>query len=123
MMKPIHSLILRYALIAPLLLLIAACNPQQDDNWLVGQLESDRIEITSEFAEPIVSISVKEGQMVDADTVLLEQNSERVDNRLAEATAHSAQLQARLDELIRGPRKEKILAAQAKLQGIQSERD
>ncbi len=102
---------------------LGACSQQQDETWLVGQLESDRVEITAEFPEPIVSIPVKEGQAVKAGTLLLQQNQDRKATAITAAKANAAQIQARLDELIRGPRQEKILAAQAALQGAKSERD
>lgn len=104
------------------MLLLTGCNPSTSNDWLVGQLESDRIEITAEFAEPITAIAVREGQPVTAGSLLLQQNSERKNAQIAEANARVAQYQARLDELIRGPRREKILAAQAALEGASNER-
>ena len=52
-----------------------------------------------------------------ADQALVEQNDRRARTRLAEATANVAQLQARLDELVRGPRAELVTAARANLEG------
>lgn len=99
------------------LLSVAACQPEQETTRIVGQLESDRIELTAESAEAVVVRLVKEGQEVAAGTVLIRQDSDRLLAQLAELEAAHGQYQARLDELIRGPRKEQILAAQANMDG------
>ena len=86
-------------------------------NRIVGQLESDRIEITAEFAEPIVERRVREGDTVAAGQLLMQQNTDRIDARIAETTAVLEERKARLAELTRGPRSEKIVAARANLEG------
>ncbi len=102
--------------------LLVACGNETDDNArVVGQLASDRIELTAEIAEPITEIPVAEGARVTAGTVLLRQDRSRAEARLAEAVAGVAEAQARLDELTRGPRSERIVAARANLDG--AERD
>ncbi len=103
------------------LTLLAACGSDRDLNRAVGELASDRIELTAEFDEPIVEIAVAEGQRVSAGQVLLRQDDTRVKARLAEAEAALAQQQARLDELVRGPRSEQITAARANLEGAVEE--
>lgn len=100
---------------------LAACGEGPDDQRLVGQLESDRIEITAESAEPIVHRAVIEGEAVTAGQVIIEQDTTRVAARVAEAEATLLQVQARLDELIRGPRRELILAAKANVHGAEKE--
>lgn len=100
---------------------LAACGQGADDNRLVGQLESDRIEITAETSEPIVRRAVSEGEAVTAGQVIIEQDTVRVAARVAEAEATLQQFQARLDELIRGPRRELIIAAQASVHGAEKE--
>lgn len=96
---------------------IAACSDNENPNIAVGELASDRIELTAESNEPIVAIHVAEGDEVTAGQVLVEQDSRRAAARLAEAEAALGQLQARLDELVRGPRAELIRAARANVEG------
>ena len=100
---------------------LLACDTANDDSRVVGQLESDRIEIRSEVFEPIVEIAVTEGQPVSKGDLLLRQDDTRILARIDETEAALAQSQARLDELVRGPRKEKIDAARANVGGARRE--
>lgn len=99
------------------LLSIAACDSADDAYRVVGELASDRIELTAESSEPIVDVSVREGDSVAAGDVLLRQDDSRARSRLVEAEASLAERQARLDELVRGPRAEQIAAARANVEG------
>jgi HlyD family secretion protein len=110
-------------LLALSLALIAACGDGESPYRVVGELTSDRIEITSETSEPITSIAVSEGEPVQAGQVLIEQDGRRAAARLAEAEAALQQAQARLDELVRGPRKEQIDGARANVEGANQELD
>ncbi len=94
-----------------------ACAPADDVNQVVGELVSDRIELTAEFSEAIVDIAVAEGSSVSKDQVLLRQNDERAQARLADAEAVHLQAKARLEELLRGPRSEQIAAGRATVEG------
>jgi HlyD family secretion protein len=96
---------------------LVACAPAQDMNRVVGELASDRIELTAEFNEAIVEIAVAEGSSVSKDQVLLRQNDQRALARLADVEAAYLQAKARLDELLRGPRGEQISAARAAVEG------
>jgi HlyD family secretion protein len=96
---------------------VAACGSEDDRDRVVGELASDRIELTAEFNEAIVEIVVAEGDEVSAGDVLLRQDDARSKARLAEAEANYQQAQARMDELLRGPRREKIVAARATVEG------
>ncbi|NCF14473.1 MAG: HlyD family efflux transporter periplasmic adaptor subunit [Gammaproteobacteria bacterium] len=98
-------------------LALAGCGSDKEPNRVVGELTSDRYELTAEVAEPITTINIAEGESVAADQVLLSQDDTRARARLAEATAALAQQQARLDELVRGPRAEQIAAARANVEG------
>jgi len=98
-------------------LLLAACDSDGDKFRIVGELASDRIELTAEAAEPITEILVAEGQQVTQGQILLRQDARRASARLAEAEAFVRQAQARLDELVRGPRSEKIAAGRANVDG------
>lgn len=104
-------------------ILLSACGGDGAANRLVGELASDRIELTAEVSEPIVEIPVAEGEWVSAGQLLARQNDERALARLAEAAAALEQAQARLDELVRGPRSEQIRAAQAAVDGAERELD
>jgi HlyD family secretion protein len=107
----------RHYLMIVTLAAITACGDSENPNVAVGELASDRIELTAETNEPIVAIHVAEGDRVSAGQILVEQDSRRADARLAEAEAALAQLQSRLDELVRGPRAELIKAARANVEG------
>jgi len=101
--------------------LLSACGAPDDTARVVGELASDRIELSAEFNEPIVEILAAEGAAVTAGQLLLRQDDTRAVARLKEADAALAQQQARLDELLRGPRAEQIAAARANLEGATRE--
>lgn len=100
---------------------LLACSGDEPRRTVIGELASDRIELTAEFAEPIVAIAVAEGEVVSEGQLLLSQDKSRAKARLTQAEAALAQSQARLDELVRGPRQEKIAAARANLDGATKE--
>ena len=104
-------------------LLSTACSSESDTNRIVGELASDRVELTAEAAEPILEILVAEGQQVEKGQLLLRQDTRRAVAKLAEANAAMLQSQARLDELVRGPRSEQIAAARANVAGAAKELD
>lgn len=95
----------------------AACSTDDDARLLVGQLESDRVEITAEFAEPIIERAVQEGESVKTGQVLIRQDTSRIDARIEAAQARLAETLARLAEMTRGPRQEQINAARANVDG------
>lgn len=99
------------------LLVVPACGSDDQAGRVVGQLASDRIELSAESGEPITRIAVPEGAVVAAGDVLVVQDDARAAARLAEADALLGQAQARLDELVRGPRTEMIAAARANVEG------
>lgn len=103
-------------------LLLAACSADEQGLRVVGQLASDRIELSAEVGEPIVHFAVDEGTPVAAGDVLARQDTRRAEARLAESTAAVAEARARLDELLRGPRGEQIAAARASFEGATNER-
>lgn len=102
-------------------LMISACDPSSNGDHVVGELASDRIELTAENSEPVVEILVAEGEAVMAGQVLMRQDNARATARLAESDAALGQAQARLDELVRGPRSEQISAARANMDGATDE--
>lgn len=96
---------------------LASCDNSDNLNLVVGELASDRIELIAEVNEPILEILVAEGEGVTAGQLILRQDDTRASARLREAEAAVGQAQARLDELVRGPRKEQIAQARANLAG------
>lgn len=98
-------------------LMIAACGDTASEYNVVGELASDRLELIAEVNEPILEILVAEGETVTAGQLILRQDDARAQARLAEADAAMQQAQARLDELVRGPRQEQISQARANLDG------
>lgn len=102
-------------------LFLAGCGAADNPDLVVGELASDRIELTAETNEPITAIRVTEGAAIAANQVLVEQDARRAAARLAEAEAVLGQVQARLDELVRGPRAELINAARANVEGATRE--
>ena len=44
---------------AVLALLLVACESSTQDNSVVGELSSDRVEVTAEFGEPITAIGAQ----------------------------------------------------------------
>ncbi|MEQ8206902.1 MAG: HlyD family efflux transporter periplasmic adaptor subunit, partial [Woeseia sp.] len=105
-----------------LTLVLSGCDSHTEQP-LVGQLASDRIELTAEFAEPVTARHVSEGTRVSAGDVLISQDTARIDAQLRELRALAEQQQARLDELTRGPRSEQIAAARASTDGTRRDVD
>lgn len=99
----------------------AACSADDDARLLVGQLESDRVELTAEFSEPIIERAVQEGESVRIGQVLIRQDTSRIDARIEAAEARLAETRARLAEMTRGPRQEQINAARANVDGAVKE--
>jgi HlyD family secretion protein len=107
-------------LLLSLTLLLAAGCQRNTVSDVVGTLERDRIELTAEAAEPIVSIAVREGESVAAGQVILTLDTRRMQAQFDQASALLAQQEARLAELERGPRSELITQARAQAAGAES---
>ena len=112
---------MKYSLwfIPVLLLTLTACN-NTDETFMVGTLERDRVEVSVESNEPIIAIHVKDGQMMNAGDLILEQDPARLENLLAQQIALRDQAAGRLAELQRGPRPETIREARAQLESTQA---
>jgi HlyD family secretion protein len=82
---------------------------------LVGTLEWDRVAVTAELAEPVLSWAVAEGDRVETGAVLLELDARRQDARIAEARSQLAAMEARFTEATHGARIETIDTARANL--------
>lgn len=103
-----------------LALVLYACGYREDPH-AVGILEWDRIELVAEANEPIVEIHAREGDLLIAGQPILRLDSSRIEAQLDEARGSREQSAARLAELQRGPRSERIKEAQARLRGTESE--
>jgi HlyD family secretion protein len=85
----------------------------------VGTLERDRIELIAEASEPILAIPVREGDAVAAGDLVVRLDPERFAARARRAEGARDLAQARLDELARGPRRERIAEGRARLAGAE----
>jgi len=90
---------------------------------ILGALEWDRIAVTAELAEPVLSWAVAEGERVEAGTVILELDARRQDARIAEALSQVAVTEAQLAELTHGARIETIDAARANVARARAARE
>ena len=115
-MRPFATAALLVALITT-----SGCSDPEAQFLAVGELASDRVELIAESNEPIVQILVAEGTEVTAGQLLIRQDPARASAELAEAAAALRQAEARLAELVRGPRAEQIEAARANLYGAEQE--
>jgi len=118
-MKPSTLTSLALALAA---LLLASCE-RETENFMVGTLERDRIELKVESSEPIVSIDVRDGQTVVPGDLVLTQDPARALQRLQQLAGLRDQAAARLAELKRGPREETIREARANLEATRVQRN
>ncbi len=103
-----------------LLCLLAACGRDPGAIPAVGTLERDRIELTAEANEPIVALQAHEGDALAAGDVVLTLDPRRLAAQVAHAQALRDELGARLAELERGPRAERIREARARLAETES---
>ncbi|WP_136068605.1 HlyD family secretion protein [Modicisalibacter radicis] len=115
-MRPLKCLLSALTLCLPILL--AGCDGP--DEGLPGTVEWDRIDILADVSEPVVALSVHEGDQVQRGQLLLRLDPRRVQAQLDTARANLASLQATLDELRHGARQETIDAARAALAEAQS---
>lgn len=92
----------------------------RNNDHVIGTLEWDRIELVAEANEPISSIAVKEGQQVKQGQVLVQLDTQRMQAQWDEARAAEAVAAARLAELQRGTRSERLVDATARLQGAEN---
>ncbi len=108
------------ALLLLLTALLPACSPAAPEK-LVGTLERDRIELVAETNEPISSRHVRDGDTVRAGDLIAQQDTSRLQARLQQQQAGRDQAAGRLAELVRGPRAERILEAEARLASAQAQ--
>jgi len=99
------------------MLLLLGCGPDEPSTRVVGILEWDRVELIAEASEPIVEIPANEGDWVEPGQVLVRLDPARLLARLNDAAASRDRAAARLLELERGPRTERIQEAAARFKG------
>ncbi|MCP5143921.1 MAG: HlyD family efflux transporter periplasmic adaptor subunit [Gammaproteobacteria bacterium] len=99
--------------VATLALMVAGCDNGGSTNVAMGTLERDRIELSADTDEAIVEINVREGDAVASGEQLLRQDDARLQAQLEIARAQNAVAQARLDEVLAGPRRQAIEMAEA----------
>ncbi len=102
-----------------LLILLSGCSNSDTPLPLVGTLERDRLELIAEAREAILEIPVTEGQTVTEGQLLARLDASLYEAQVSELQAVVEQSQQRLAELVRGPRKETIAQAEARLAGAQ----
>jgi HlyD family secretion protein len=100
-----------------LVIVAVACDNEETALPLVGTLEQDRLELVAEANERIVEVHVSEGQRVEEGELLarLDSSAQKAEVKAVAAARERAAQQ--LAELIRGPREERIRAAEARLRG------
>jgi HlyD family secretion protein len=87
---------------------------------IVGTVERDRLQLVAEAQEPIVELAVREGQAVEAGALLVRLDEARYRAQLEGLKAQRAQADARLADLVQGPRRQEISQAQARLASAES---
>lgn len=98
--------------------LLVACEDGDRDVVAVGTIERDRVELIAEASEPIVDIAVREGQDVSAGDVVMTLDQRRLNAQVERAEGARDRAMARLAELERGPRSERIEEARAAAAGL-----
>lgn len=112
----------RPATLLCLLLVLTACQGEET-TFMVGTLERDRIDLVVESNEPITRIAVADGARVAIGDTVVAQDDARARARLEQMRGQSDQAEARLAELVRGPRPELIDEARARLDSSRASRD
>jgi len=110
---------LRALLLVSVACALGACSDSYDDQ-ILGTLERDRLELIAESNEPIVEISVREGDAVAAGATLMRQELGSMQARLDQAIAARNVAQHRLAELVKGPRAQEIAEARAAFDSARS---
>ncbi len=106
------------SLVSLLLLASLAC-AEGGPPAAVGTLERDRLDLVAEASEPVMQRPHQEGTYVEAGTLLVRLDPTRAAAQLAQAESARARAAARLAELVRGPRQQRIREARAQLRGAE----
>jgi HlyD family secretion protein len=107
------------ASLAACVIALAAC--AKGPPRALGTLEYDRITVPAPVAERIVSIDVREGERIDAGTVLLTLDRTRVEAETQASQAEAQRQRDALAELEAGARSEQVRQARASLAAAQAD--
>ncbi|MGB5817498.1 MAG: HlyD family efflux transporter periplasmic adaptor subunit [Thermoanaerobaculia bacterium] len=107
----------RCLLVSLFLVTLAGCEQEDSPLPIVGTLERDRLELVAEAQEQIVEVLVTEGDRVQKEQLLVRLEAGVFEAKLEEARAAGQRAEQRHAELVRGPRKERIQEARARLDG------
>ena len=99
---------------------LAGCG-EPEATIAVGTLERDRAELRAPVMETVIETHVDDGATVEKGQLLLRLDPRRTESRLAAAAANLAAAEARLAEIRRGARSERIEQAQAALAAARSQ--
>lgn len=111
---------LRVILIVVGCIALAACSDKAYEGQILGTLERDRLELVAESNEPIVEVTVREGDAVAAGATLMRQELGAMQARLDQAAAARNVAERRLAELVKGPRAQEITEARAAQESARS---
>jgi len=100
---------------------LIACSGDTEPQLVLGTLEWDRVELRARESEIITEAVVKQGQRVESQQLLLQLDSTLAQTRLDGAIAARERARARLDEVLRGPRVQQVVAARAVREGAESQ--
>jgi len=100
--------------LAALLVALRWSQAQSEPFHVSGFLEADEIRVGSRVGGRVAQVHVDEGSQVAAGDVLVELEPFDLSERRAEQAARVAALEARLAELVAGPRRQEIEAARAR---------
>ena len=101
-------------------ILLTHCGESVHEPVAVGTLERDRIELIAEAQERVLDLAVREGDVVKKGDLLVKLDDSQMQARLARAASAQQGADARLRELVRGPRREHIAEAEARLAAAES---
>jgi HlyD family secretion protein len=104
-----------------LALATGACTVPKDEDFLIGVLERDRIELVASATEPLFELTVREGELVSRGQVLARLDDRRAAARLAAAEAAVRRAEAVIAELERGARSERVAGLKAELSADRAE--
>lgn len=107
----------RCLLLALVLVGFAGCEQDSSPLPIVGTLERDRLELVAEAQERIVEVLVTEGERVETAQPLVRLEASVYGAQLEQARAARQRAEQRHAELVRGPRRERIQEARARLDG------
>lgn len=110
----------KYFLLLLICLAQIACHRER--SWSApGNTEWDRAAVLAEISEPVIAVSVEEGQRVESGQLLLQLDPRRTDAQLQAAQADAQRLDAQLLELRHGAREEVIDNMRAQLVRAESD--